>query len=103
THAALQSAVDGSSGVGMTQDVDIGGFSLFYRRANLVHGELGTVHAVRRRRDAAAEHEFDVLRAALDLLAHGAPHVCNTVAHHRGGGVGVAGLQSGTPTAAPVA
>ena len=54
----------------MAEHVDVGGFGFLDGGADVVLGELGAIHAVRRGRDAPAQHQLDVLCAAF-RVEHG--------------------------------
>src|SRR6266699_5670335 len=79
-HAAFQAPIDGTRGIGVSHDIQVGRLGFLDGGPDLLPRELGGVNAVGGRRDSTTEHEFEMGGTTSDFLAGCLAYFIHTIA-----------------------
>src|SRR5207248_1567318 len=91
-YSALQAAIDGPRGIGVSRDIEVGGLGFLDGSAYLLARELDRINAIRWRSDPATQHEFKMGCAASNLLAGRLAHCIDSIADNSQAGTAGTGV-----------
>src|SRR6266487_3398268 len=102
-YSALQAAIDGPRGIGVSSDIEVGGLGFLDGSTNLLARELDRINSIRWRSDPATQHELEMVGAASNLLSGCLAHFIGSITDDSQSGAAVTEIVRVPAWAAPIA